>query len=259
MPQMRSVIDNKLNINDSQWALSLVVKPQGKNPEHAILLVEGVSKSAVYYTFRRYDFVIDVREQRLRTASNPTFFDDAQEICHTTQSHPGLVLIKTCNDRPFNQTQTHMENEHERKRFFLLDIMRDLLNKEGVKGISWLISPQEAENLHQSVLLDKECPPIYHIAGNNAFLPKTLTMSGHNCYTWARDQIFKLNIKSAQEDERLKLTLSDLWGARTSLHINMLPIVENGGQSTCFHTQQDIEINNDTTSTLPSTWSCAIA
>ncbi len=180
---MRSLIDPSKMVHPNQCVLSLVAKAQGKNPEHAFIIVEGFVDHEKFF-YRRYDFVVkDVNKSALKKG-------------------PGLVIpkedIKTYSDY----------DEDQRTRYFWTFIMKDSELEEGCHGASWIISLAEAQMLDDDVLVDVKNPPEYNIIGENGIIASS-SSSGHNCFSWARTKIKSLtHNQNIQHDDRLQPKLT---------------------------------------------------
>lgn len=62
---------------------------------------------------------------------------------------------------------------------------------------SWNITPEVGLQLRDTVIAAKQRPPMFHLAGNASFsaIGKGYSSSregGHNCFTWALEQLLKL-------------------------------------------------------------------
>ncbi len=193
---MRSLIDSsKMVIYPNQCVLSLIAKAKGKNPEHAFIIVEGLVDHEKFF-YRRYDFVVkDVNKSALKKG-------------------PGLVILK-------EDIKTYSDyDEDQRTRYFWTFIMKDSELEEGCHGASWIISPAEAQMLHDAVLADEKNPPEYQIMGENSIIASSSFQSGHNCFSWARTKIKNLtNNQNIQHDDRLQPKLPDFIAARTTLYL----------------------------------------
>ncbi len=209
---MKSIIDASVMLDSDNWVVSLVRKPKGKNPEHAILIVEGIEETVDGPNFhlRRYDFVV------AKISQSPSIFE-------TVGQHDGLIISK----------ERHMpyESEDERVISFWAIIMKDLQQEQECRGISWNISPEQAAVLQDNINTDKANPPDYQISGKNALLPISSSMSGHNCYTWARKQLLALDNDTISQDYRLDVKFRDFFASRTSVHVSF-SIDENSDDPT---------------------------
>lgn len=197
MNEMQSLVDQSKMVFPKQWVLSLVAKPQGRNPEHAIVIAEGFLEDGKKFVYRRYDFVMD------------------GELDILIQKGKGLVLIK---DDPKHFADY---SEEERKRYFWVMIMKDANFQEGCRGASWIIAPEEAEFLHEKVNASRSDPPAYQILGEHSLIAKSTSQSGHNCFTWAKEMIKSITSnQNIQHDTRLVTTLAAFVGDRTTRALN---------------------------------------
>ncbi len=77
--------------------------------------------------------------------------------------------------------------------------MKDTEHEEGCQGVSWLISVDKANELHDAVIADQQLttPIPYNLACRYTLLgPSSSQARGHNCFTWAREKV--LDLKSAR-------------------------------------------------------------
>lgn len=144
----------------------------------------------------------------------------------------GLVIIK---NEPKNLADYPRD---VRERYFWIEIMKDkdMAKPEGCQGASWIITPEEAQQLDETIRVDKANPPSYLLPGDKSLLPKSSSQSGHNCFTWSRQKILSLKSnKKIQEDERLKSDFLDFaYGSRTTRHLKpRIEIVEAEQRSGC--------------------------
>jgi hypothetical protein len=149
-----SVVNSKdFSISPDGWVVSLLRKPEGRNPEHGFIMVEGMNSTG-QIVLRRYDFVIDESKER-----------------------QGQVVIK--------------EETVERKAATAV-FQKVFLRNDSVHAMCWDITPAEAKQLHDSVLESRTHPPQYFISGDRAVSGMSAYSTrnpGHNCFTWAREQL----------------------------------------------------------------------
>ncbi len=197
MPKMiLSQVDPKKFMYTEQWTVSIVAKPKGDVPEHAIIILEGLDKSGENIFFHRYDFVASNRNVALEKCS-------------------GMVITKE-KKLPTN----FFDEEEQITRYFWTEILGDMEQKQGCEGLSWNILQKEAEQLQKDVAADKKNPPDYQISGDLSFFGKSTSNSGHSCYTWARRKLLDLGNNSIKNDGRLRIYLSDFLASRTTTHIS---------------------------------------
>ena len=200
MPSMKSFVDSSKMVHPDQWVMSLVAKPQGKNPEHAIIIVEGIVDDKFFY--RRYDLVV-------KNVPDYKF-----------QQGEGLILIK-------DDKKTFADySDDERERYFWAMIMKDKNFEEGCQGASWIITVEEGDKLHKKILEEQKNPPAYQLAGDRSAIASSSSQTGHNCFTWAREKIKEIETnQNIRNDRRLMPTLNDFLGSRTTNYLR--PPVEN--------------------------------
>ena len=179
-----SVIDNNIPIDHKNWVIAIMRKPQGDNPEHAFLMVEGET-SFGKVILKRYDLFVDEN-----SLSNKV---------------KALIYIKP-----------EVVTEQADARTALLD---DLLKGEEVYSISWSITRSQAELLHQDILQDKSNPPDYQVSGDKSLVAKSSSNEGHSCFTWAREKLHNLNDPRVQLPEKY----TDFIAAKTSRYIKGNP------------------------------------
>lgn len=201
LKQTTSIVDRSRSIYEDQWVVSLVAKPQGRNPEHSILLIEGIVADKCI--FRRYDYVVGEPVEPKAGAAN---------LVNLIKRKKGLVVIK-------EKECDFSDPLDERKQFFWAMIMKDQSMDEGCEGLSWALTDAQAEALHQAAIESQNNPPDYQISGNHSFFASSSSQTGHNCYTWARKLLIDLNHPDIKNDARMKTSLGDLLAARTTSHI----------------------------------------
>lgn len=208
---------DELPVDESLWVVAVLRKPKGTQPEHAFIMVEGCNPGGQVY-FIRYDLFVD-------------------------NDNPAAYIIHISD--PKNTTLSNAAD------VLLSDIFKD----EEVTGQCWSVSKSKANELHKIVLEEKNSPGTYNLLGNNALLPKTagathaispntanelaknvgekveaisgkvaglvsehaLKPSGHNCFTWAREVLYLLNIPEIQHD--LPKKAEELVLSVTSRHV----------------------------------------
>lgn len=201
-----SHIDTGKLVHPETWVLSLVAKAKGSNPEHAFLVVEGLSEDAKMIIFRRYDFVLaDIA--------------NAQGV-KIAKRHQGLVVVKEKSLSRDNDVETQ-------SRFFWAEIMSDIYCEQRCYGASWGISaPLEADKLHAAILEDRDSPPAYHILGKESLLAASASQTGDNCYSWALNKAQALGNQNINYDVRLRGSITDLIGSKTTKHLSPPQIIE---------------------------------
>lgn len=177
---MPSLLDDELEVTQSTWIVSLLRKPEGKNPEHAFIVVEG-SREPGRVLLRRYDLFVGDNIGEYKVCMNE--LDVAENLARKT-------------------------------------LMNDILKNEDVCGKHWQLSCEKADELHQLVEASRAEPQrVYNILGDVATAPQTapnskeenldrissnpvsavmvhgiFTAPGHNCFTWARAMLRALKL-----------------------------------------------------------------
>lgn len=213
--------DNELPVDEDTCVVSLLRKPESDNPEHAFLVVEG-ENSFGKIIFMRYDLVID-------EASD----DNKYKI----------------NIRPGNEPEGKLT--YEDVAAARVGLIQTVLQDRNTVGRIWSIAKTKALALHNNVLKCIEDPGTYNLFGIDATIPKsgqfiraisptsgkvsstaiaastgddnipkTLSEPGHNCFTWARWQLFQLDIPPI--NQRLPRSITDLIASVTSRHLRYL-------------------------------------
>lgn len=214
-----SILDPEgaLPVNNIDWVVGIFRKPGGEVSEHAFILVEG-SNPGGQVVFKRYDLFMD-------------------------KSDPDHYTINIGDDKSSAPTDG-------------IKILLEILNYEETEGKCWSVSKKKALQLHAIVLAEQKNPGIYNLLGDVASLPKTagithgttsegsqmivektkqiiepisgkqcgivtaeaLKPSGHNCFTWARNVLHRLEILEIQRD--LPNKAEDAFVSITSHYLN---------------------------------------
>lgn len=151
---MKSIINPDFFINKDSWVVSLVRKPEGENPEHAFLIVEGAN-SFGRGIIKRYDLFMD-----------------------KDNSPKAVIVIK----------ESGLLKEAERQNYF-----NSMLKEEDIVAKTWKITDGQAEQLDTAATNDKKNPPDYQMSGNKSLIAKSHSAEGHSCFTWAREKLLNLN------------------------------------------------------------------
>lgn len=231
MPRYDSLLDPQGNlfIDENNWVVAILRKPNGSNPEHAFLMVEGVTAHGTIH-LARYDL----------------FIDNTNKANYTIKDKIKVVA------------------SNQAKQTFLVD----LLNNDDITGQCWSISKQQAKQLHENILDSQQNPGKYNMLGDVASLPKTadgsraispgsaevtseklvegiqqlggkkvgsiaqqaLSPSGHSCFTWARAMLYSLQDQRIQRE--LPKKAEELLASVTSRHIDP-PEVGTGPKEGC--------------------------
>ena len=159
------VFDDNIPIDDDNFAVGIMRKPEGKNSEHAFLVVEGRDPSG-NTIFRRYDLFID------------------------QNSTEGKALIRIQPDLvcPVGEAKERFAN--------------DILNNEEVYNLAWSIDKQQAESLHEDILKDRDNPPVYQVSGDKSLIAKSSSKEGQSCFSWARHKLHNLKDERVRMSEK---------------------------------------------------------
>jgi len=148
-----STVTCSIPLTKEKWVVSILRHPSSGNPDHAVLVLEGVNQfgKAVIY---KYHFVEDDH-----------------------QAGKGLVIDKRMvvgiADRKFE--------------------LAKMLKYGDFVALSWGIQKDQAKRLCEEIKMDKIRPPQYHISGRESFLVRSRSQTAHNCFTWAREKLHNLN------------------------------------------------------------------
>lgn len=158
-----SEVDPSRIITDGHWLISLVRKPDGAHSEHAFLILEGKESNIARIWFM--DFV---GEPML-----PGINDGKIRLEHF-EGALGDKLLLSCKLR-----------------------MMDITRGSRLLFCSWAVPSEAALQLVRSVKGRQLAPPKFNILGcSSVFASSTAGSSsksvGHNCYTWAREQLNNL-------------------------------------------------------------------
>ncbi len=150
-----STLDPNIPVDQLNFVVSILRKPNSENPEHAFLMVEAIS-SFDKLVFRRYDLFIDK--------------DSADRRALIYMKPEVVVDVKDAKTA----------------------LLEDILRGEEVYSISWSITKQQATALHNDILKDKANPPKYQVSGDASLVAKSSSVEGHSCFTWAREKLHNL-------------------------------------------------------------------
>lgn len=216
---MQSVIHNSFIIDDKTCVVALVRKPEGQNRDHAFILIEGLNNYGQAF-LSRFDLVAD---------------RDKIDICK--------IVPKTITVDPKARARTlkEMLAEHNQPK----ETVGSFWN------IKKSEATQLKKNILASVKWYEENPQPYNIVGNKASGPKsatalrsisptsaeavskeiansarlfgpsvaavikgTVSPSGQNCFTWAREML--LSINNLQIEKEMPSSPLELLGSMPS-------------------------------------------
>lgn len=173
-----SVIDSSKPISSDIWVVSIGCRPQSRQPNHAFILVEGREDNG-QALFRRYDFCEDDKNE----------------------GSAGKVELKAWPDIDPNQAEQLLFDE--------------IINDDDFASKAWGISKEKAERLHAQIMQTKENPPQYFSSGDRSILGKSLSIEGHNSFTWARKMVTQLDPKRIVMESKW----SDYIGSQAVKHL----------------------------------------
>lgn len=205
--KVASVIQPTLSVSAAHWVISLLIRPDSKNPEHTFLLVEGLDDIQQARIFRKYDFVMNQEP-----AKNVTAF---------SKQYPGAIQIR--EDRGC-LLANYPKQEHQ-------DYFKRYVFSKHTQGFSWILSKQLLEKLDTRIRAEQGDASAYHISGESASTPKLSSQSGHNCYTWARRQLIRLD---PIFETKLPNSFMDLLAAYPSRHLNTRDDHDQSTPQTCL-------------------------
>ncbi len=155
-----SVAEPRIPITYDNWVISIMRKPNGKNPDHAFLVIEGINQFGKGLLIR-YDLV-------------------------DNKSKPGLALIV---DKPlYNIEPTQLK----------VTFCRELMKQETFYHQSWSIPYAQAQALIADVNRDKEKVIEYCVSGSESIFAKSTHTNAHSCFTWAREKLHNLENEKIQ-------------------------------------------------------------
>jgi len=149
-----SVFDDNIPVDQDNFAVAILRKPDGKNPEHAFIMVEGRDKDGSGFLWR-YDLFIDSGNKENRALINRI-------------------------EKKFQLDQA--------QSVFKKEILKD----EEVYGLAWSITYEQAVELNEDILNDQKNPPIYQVSGDKSLIAKSSSNEGHSCFSWAREKLHNL-------------------------------------------------------------------
>jgi len=159
------VFDDNIPIDEDNFAVGIMRKPNGKNSEHAFLVVEGrdFANNAI---LRRYDLLIDKNSPAKRSL---------------IRIQPEII----CSGE---EAETRFEDE--------------MMNNEEVYKRAWSITKQQAELLHEDIRKEQTTPPIYQVSGDKSLIAKSSSREGQSCFSWAREKLHNLKDDRIQLPEK---------------------------------------------------------
>ncbi len=193
-----SAIDSSRPILDNVWVISLVRKPDDVHAEHAFLILEGKqgNRSKIWFM----DFI---------GKSVLPGMGDGRIRIHADEGNLNEELLFCCNSR-----------------------MMDIRRGDRLLYASWNISSDKGKQLITAVTQAKSKPPKFNILGQQSLLAigtgaSSSKATGHNCFTWAKEQLRNLN------DSHIQLPAHDIRSWIVSATSRLL--VDRGQQATFWY------------------------
>ncbi|CAM4387817.1 MAG: hypothetical protein LEGION0398_MBIBDBAK_01140 [Legionellaceae bacterium] len=163
-PTIQSSIDNERIITQSQWCLSLLRRKKSGNPRHAYIVLEGITPKGIGL-IHRYDFVIN--------ENNDSF---------------GIVKAERYRNIPLNDMLSGLK-----------EVVRFDNNNDELYFKSWMVNPSLANPLDENIKNQEKLSFPYNALGKTSY---STSNEGHNCFTWAREELHKLKQSDIQVEEK---------------------------------------------------------
>ncbi len=193
-----SSVDPSRPVLDNLWVISLMRKPEGAHAEHAFLSLEGKKNNRTMIWF------IDL-------VGNPILpgIGNGKIRIHNYAGDLEEELLFCCNRR-----------------------MMDIRKGDRIISSSWNIPVDTANRLLESVAQAQANPPKFNILGQQSLFAigtgaSSSTATGHNCFTWAKEQLRNLN------DPHIQLPMDDIQSWVFSATSRLL--VDNRQQTTFWY------------------------
>jgi hypothetical protein len=146
-----SIIDEKKMVSQDEWLVALLRKQTKGKEEIAFLLVEGRTEDD-QILLRRYEFFECPNER------GKGLLSVRPEVIASPEQAPSVLL-------------------------------GDFLQGDAFNGIAWLLRVDKANQLHQLIEADKQVELPYQREGNRYLIHQSISSSGHNSFTWAREKL----------------------------------------------------------------------
>ncbi|MEM7361681.1 MAG: hypothetical protein AAF335_01570 [Bacteroidota bacterium] len=159
-----STADSRISISHYIWAVSIMRKPNTYNPDHAFLMVEGITNDG-YGIIRRYDLV----------KKGESGFS---KIIKKEQASIGIGEMKNM--------------------FSLFFLKQDTFYCK-----TWNIRKEQATSLDQDIVSDTHKEIRYCVSGDKSLLAASMNSSGHSCFTWAREKLHNLEDERIELPEKV--------------------------------------------------------
>jgi hypothetical protein len=180
-------IEEEFPVSYEDWIVSILRHPRSDNPDHALLVLVGLNA---------YGKGIVIKLHLVNDRNNPG---------------RGLILIDLYTDILKKDIETFIKTT--------------LLKQSTFECKSWSISLEQALSLYADAKADREKEIHYRVLGNKSiFVKSTHSMLIHNCFTWAREKLHKLNDPTIQLPEKY----IDFIGAKTSFYISKKAVPARG-------------------------------
>ncbi|MEM7361680.1 MAG: hypothetical protein AAF335_01565 [Bacteroidota bacterium] len=159
-----STANNRITISNNIWAISIMRKPNTYNPDHAFLMVEGITNDG-YGIIRRYDLV--------------------------KKGESGFSKIIKKEKKNINISE--MESI----------FCKEFLKRNTFCCKTWSIRKRQAASLDQDVVLDINKDIRYCRLGNRSLVAASTNSTGHSCFTWAREKLHNLEDRRIELPEKI--------------------------------------------------------
>lgn len=158
-----SIVRPNLLVNQRNWVVSIICKPQSLHPDHAYLVMQGLNQFGKGF-FLRYHLVSDEYNPGYAKIIEASFYNIELEQLRTT---------------------------------FLKQVIKHAIFRE----VSWSINEGQAQVLLQDINQDKEKSIEYLVSGSESIVAKCKSTDVHNCFTWAREKLHNLRDERIQLPE----------------------------------------------------------
>ncbi len=161
----KSIVDPEITLDYNNWTVSIMRMLNGKNPDHAFLIIEGLNQFGKGLLFR-YD-LIDDREK------------------------PSYALI-------IGKTLQNITPEEMKTVFY-----KHFLDQQKVYYKCWSLTRSRALNLINDIRQDQSKTIKYCIVDKESVSSKSTNEKSHSCYTWVKEKLHNLN--TAEDNNMINL------------------------------------------------------
>ena len=182
-------------VNDDAWMVGIFHKPEGENPQHAFLLVEGFDRGQTI--LRRYDLFVDEHDSK-------KFNIHIKEKSAYPAVAPSVLAEILKGDEIKGKYWPVVRDDAIRLHRYVQE------QKEAPERIYNLLG--------DSATLPQTAAATESLFGNKESFPETIGTPGHSCFTWARQALYALEIPEIRRD--LPKRALDLVVAIPTLHLS---------------------------------------